>query len=74
MNPAFLFFYDWSGAFVYQPSVTFSRDPFRFAVDYSILDAGRLPALERCSSCGALCGEVGEDAMPVSVSTPCGST
>ncbi len=42
VNPSFLFFYDWGGAFVYQPSVTFSRDPFRFAIDYSILDAGRL--------------------------------
>lgn len=42
VNPAFLVFYDWGGAFVYQPSITFSRDPFRFAIDYSILDAGRL--------------------------------
>jgi len=39
VNPSFLFFYDWGGAFVYQPSVTFVRDPFRFAIDYSILDA-----------------------------------
>ena len=32
-------FYDWGGGFVYQPSITFSRDPFRFALSYSILDA-----------------------------------
>lgn len=42
--PAFTLFYDWGGAWVYQPSVTFSYDPFRFAVDYSGLSAGRLKA------------------------------
>jgi len=42
VTPAFGMFYDWSGSFVYQPSILFTRDPFRFAVDYSILDAGRL--------------------------------
>lgn len=42
VTPAFGMFYDWSGAFVYQPSILFTRDPFRFAIDYSILDAGRL--------------------------------
>jgi hypothetical protein len=39
INPALLMFYDWGGAFLYQPSITFSRDPFRFAVSYSILDS-----------------------------------
>ena len=39
INPVFLMFYDWGGGFVYQPSLTFSRDPFRFAVSYSILDS-----------------------------------
>lgn len=39
ISPSFTFFYDWGGAFVYQPAVTFSHDPFRFAIDYSIVDA-----------------------------------
>ena len=39
INPGFTVFYDWGGAFLYQPSITFSRDPFRFAIDYSIIDA-----------------------------------
>lgn len=42
VSPYFGMFYDWSGAFVFQPGVTFTRDPFRFTVDYSILDATRL--------------------------------
>jgi hypothetical protein len=28
-------FYDWQGAWVAQPGVTFIRDPFRFAMDYT---------------------------------------
>ena len=39
INPGMTFFYDWGGAFLYQPSIQFSRDPFRFAIDYSIIDA-----------------------------------
>ena len=39
INPGMTFFYDWGGSFLYQPSITFSRDPFRFAIDYSIVDA-----------------------------------
>jgi len=39
VNPIFAMFYDWGGAFVYQPGVTLIRDPFRFAMNYSILDA-----------------------------------
>lgn len=39
INPYFLMFYDWGGGFVYQPSVTFSRDPFRFSLSYSFLDS-----------------------------------
>ena len=42
INPGFTFFYDWSGAFVYQPAVEFSHDPFRFDIDMSILDAATL--------------------------------
>jgi len=40
--PLFAFFYDWGGAFVYQPGVSYIHDPFRFSIDYSILDAHRL--------------------------------
>ncbi len=40
--PVFALFYDWGGALVYQPGLTFLHDPFRFSVDYSILDAHRL--------------------------------
>src|SRR5262249_17488879 len=40
--PGMVVFYDWSGSFVFQPSVTLIRDPFRFTVDYSWLDAGSL--------------------------------
>ncbi|MBI3783627.1 MAG: hypothetical protein HY270_09510 [Deltaproteobacteria bacterium] len=39
INPSMTFFYDWGGGIVYQPSLTVSRDPFRFSVDYSILDS-----------------------------------
>jgi uncharacterized protein DUF1302 len=42
VNPAFVFFYDWSGSMVWQPSITLVRDPFRFSVDYSILSAHTL--------------------------------
>jgi hypothetical protein len=39
INPGMTVFYDWGGAFLYQPSIQFSRDPFRFSIDYSIIDA-----------------------------------
>jgi hypothetical protein len=39
INPSMTMFYDWGGAFVYQPAIQFSRDPFRFAIDYSIIDS-----------------------------------
>ncbi len=39
ISPSLTFFYDWGGAFVYQPAITFTHDPFRFAIDYSIIDA-----------------------------------
>lgn len=42
INPVFALFYDWGGALVYQPGVTYVHDPFRFSIDYSILDAHRL--------------------------------
>lgn len=37
--PGMTFFYDWGGGLVYQPSITFQHDPFRFAIDYSIIDS-----------------------------------
>lgn len=39
VNPGVTFFYDWGGAFLYQPSIQFNRDPYRFYVDYSIITA-----------------------------------
>jgi len=39
INPGLTIFYDWGGSFLYQPAIVFSRDPFRFAIDYSILSA-----------------------------------
>lgn len=42
INPSLVLFYDWSGAFVAAPGVTFIRDPFRFRVEYDFLYASRL--------------------------------
>ena len=39
INPGMTIFYDWGGAFLYQPTIAFSRDPFRFIIDYSIVDS-----------------------------------
>ena len=39
INPGLTIFYDWGGAFLYQPTIAFSRDPFRFIIDYSIVDS-----------------------------------
>lgn len=39
VSPGVTIFYDWGGAFLYQPSLTLSRDPFRFIIDYSVIDA-----------------------------------
>jgi hypothetical protein len=47
--PSFAMFYDWAGAFLFQPGVTLVRDPFRFVFDYTRINAGigtgRLAAL-----------------------------
>lgn len=40
--PALGVFYDWSGAVVAQPQITFSRDPLRFTLGYSYLYASTL--------------------------------
>ncbi|MEO8601487.1 MAG: DUF1302 family protein [bacterium] len=42
VSPAIGVFYDWGGAIVAQPQVTFSRDPFRFVLSYSYLYATTL--------------------------------
>lgn len=36
--PQWGMFYDWQGAIVFQPGVTFIRDPFRFSTDYTRID------------------------------------
>lgn len=40
ITPSFTFFYDWGGATVFIPAITFVQDPFRLTIDYSILSAG----------------------------------
>ena len=42
ISPNLTLAYDWSGAWLVQPQVTFSRDPFRFTFAYSFLDARHL--------------------------------
>jgi hypothetical protein len=37
--PSYGMFYDWQGAFVFQPGVTYLRDPFRFITDYTRVEA-----------------------------------
>jgi hypothetical protein len=37
--PQFGVFYDWQGAFVFQPGVALIRDPFRVIMDYTRVDA-----------------------------------
>lgn len=39
VSPGMTIFYDWGGAFLYQPSLTLSRDPFRFIINYTVVDA-----------------------------------
>jgi hypothetical protein len=36
--PFYGMFYDWQGAWVFQPGVTFVRDPFRFTTDYTVVE------------------------------------
>lgn len=42
VNPQILLFYDWGGAILFQPGVTFLRDPFRFTIDYTLIEASTL--------------------------------
>ncbi len=36
--PRLVFFYDWQGAWLVQPQVTFIRDPFRITLQYNYID------------------------------------
>jgi hypothetical protein len=38
ISPSLAFFYDWQGAWVVQPGVTFVRDPFRLTLQYNYID------------------------------------
>lgn len=38
VQPAITYLYDWEGAWLFQPSLTFIRDPFRFRIEYSHLE------------------------------------
>lgn len=38
ISPALIFLYDWQGAWLVQPGITFTRDPFRFIVQYNYID------------------------------------
>jgi hypothetical protein len=40
VTPSYAMFYDWQGMFVFQPGVRFTRDPWRFIVDYSAINSG----------------------------------
>ena len=42
VNPQLTLFYDWGGALVVQPAVTFLYDPFRFTIDYTFIHASTL--------------------------------
>ncbi len=39
-TPGFGMFYDWQGMLVFQPSVRFVRDPWRFIMDYTVINSG----------------------------------
>ena len=38
VSPALIFLYDWQGAWLVQPGITFTRDPFRFTIQYNYID------------------------------------
>lgn len=38
MQPSITYLYDWEGAWLFQPSLTFLRDPFRFRIEYNYLE------------------------------------
>lgn len=38
IQPSITYLYDWEGSWLFQPSLTFLRDPFRFRIEYSYLE------------------------------------
>ncbi|MEW6269839.1 MAG: DUF1302 family protein [Thermodesulfobacteriota bacterium] len=40
VTPGFNMFYDWQGMLLFQPGVRFTRDPWRFIVDYTTINSG----------------------------------
>jgi hypothetical protein len=40
VTPGYNMFYDWQGMILFQPSVRFVRDPWRFIVDYTTINSG----------------------------------
>ncbi len=44
-TPGFGMFYDWQGMLVFQPSVRFVRDPWRFIVDYTNINSGQFKSI-----------------------------
>lgn len=40
--PTVTFFYDWGGALAFVPAIQFIHDPFRFQMEYNLIDASRL--------------------------------
>jgi hypothetical protein len=39
-TPGFAMFYDWQGMLLFQPSLRFVRDPWRFIIDYTTINSG----------------------------------
>ena len=39
-DPGLSMFYDWQGMLLFQPSLRFVRDPWRFIVDYTTINSG----------------------------------
>jgi hypothetical protein len=40
VTPGFNMFYDWQGMLLFQPGMRFTRDPWRFIVDYTTINSG----------------------------------
>jgi hypothetical protein len=38
ISPSLIFLYDWQGAWLVQPGITFIRDPFRLQLQYNYID------------------------------------
>ncbi len=40
VTPGYNMFYDWQGMILFQPNIRFTRDPWRFIVDYTTINSG----------------------------------